>query len=157
MFLVIIHHIYSKSIRIYLATKHFVYRNMFLSSSFNTHVPPLSLMATHRFQIRFLALPWDFSLVENYSMVCMESVLMSFDLDLSCADVNGSLCILRTTGQGRPASYVCVKQPIVTSSTTKHQFCKYLVIIKVQSKKKNSHYIKTEFASVTTDNSLNNC
>ena len=60
---------------------------------------------TKRFQIWFLGLSWDFSLVENYSIITTYWVCMSC---LPCAFFEGGPFTLSNTDQGSPTNCVCV-------------------------------------------------
>ena len=49
-----------------------------------------------------------FSIVENYSLVSADWMVMSFVVILSCAVFDRGSCTLQTTGQGSPAGYILV-------------------------------------------------
>jgi hypothetical protein len=73
------------------------------------HGPVLkSLLTDHRFKVRFLALLCDFFLVENYLLTCTDWVSMFCFLVLSCTVICGASGTLLTSGQGKPANYICV-------------------------------------------------
>ena len=63
---------------------------------------------TKRFQITFLALPWDFWIEQNYSTISSDWVFMPFVLVFSCTFLGRAPCILLTIVLRRPADFVHV-------------------------------------------------